>query len=97
MFYINIPRVMTSETQLTDKKTNLPLHEQKVVIEHPEKLCGVEASVMLRNDPNGNPKPFEPGHYELSADCLTGGKFGRPEFRCVVGRKIETAKNKAAA
>lgn len=90
-FTVYIPKVVTKSTKLVDKKTGAFLEEQLVMVQHPDQFTPVQGSVLL----DGGQKPHEPGHYELAADSIAPGEYGRPAFRLVIGRRIEAQRKVA--
>lgn len=96
MFYISIPKQITAQTSMTDKRTSTVVFEQKVILEHPDKLCGVELSLLVPNGQDGKPRFYEVGEYDLHPDSIQGGKYGRADFRVVVGKRREAAKRAPA-
>lgn len=91
-FVIHVPKVVTKPTKLVDKKTGAFREEQLIMICHPEQFTPVQSSVLLESDQ----KPYEVGHYELGADSITPGEYGRAQFRVVIGKRIEVRKAVAA-
>lgn len=93
MFTVSIPKLAVGETRMLDKKTQQPLREQKVLIQHPEQFHAVETSLIL--EPGQEPYPV--GQYEIAADSIKAGEYGRAEFRLKMGKRIEAKKLSAAA
>jgi hypothetical protein len=92
MYTVVIPKVVLKPTKLVNKKTGEMVSEQLVMINHPEYFTPVQASVLV----DDNSKAYEPGIYEMSSDSLKPGAYGRPEFRLVIGKRIDGAAKKAA-
>lgn len=88
MFTVLIPKVVTKPTKLVDKKTGVFLEEQLVQITHADLFSPVQASILLE----ATEKPKEIGRYEMAADSLSAGEYGRPAFRLKIGKKIEPQK-----
>ena len=83
MYTILIPKVVTQATKLVDKRTGEVMQEQLVAISHPELFTPIQAKVLLDG------KPYEAGTYEMAADSLTSGEYGRPAFRLKLGKKVK--------
>ena len=91
MFTVVIPKVVTKATKLVDKGTGAFLMEQLVKISHPDLFTDVQASVLLE----ATQKEYEPGTYELGADSITAGEYGRPAFRLKIGKRLDAVKKAA--
>jgi len=84
-FFIRVPRIVVRPSRVADKTTGKFREEQLLVIVHPDQLTPVQASILLPSDG----QPYAVGDYEMSSDSIQPGQYGRPEFRLVVGPKIE--------
>lgn len=91
-FSILIPKIVVRPTKLVDKKSGNFRDEQLVMIQHPDQFTPVQGSVLL----DGDQKPYEIGTYELGADSITPGEYGRAQFRLVIGKRVDAAAKKAA-
>lgn len=92
MFTVVIPKIVLKPTKLVNKKTGEMVSEQIVTIHHPEYFTPVQASVLV----DDNSKAYETGTYELSSDSLKPGAYGRPEFRLVIGKRLDVSPKKVA-
>lgn len=92
MFFVRIPKEATKPTRIVDKKTGELRIEQTVLIVHPEQFTPVQASVLLE----AGQTPYPVGDYEIAADSISPGEYGRAAFRLVIGARRGVAQSKAA-
>lgn len=85
MYRVLIPKVVVNPTKLVDKTTGEVKQEQLVKIAHPDLFCEIAGKVLLDG------KPYEPGIYEMAADSLAAGEYGRPSFRLKIGKLLQKA------
>lgn len=83
-FIVSIPALKVQDTRLVDKESGAFLQEQLITVFHPDMFTPVQAAVLL----DSNQQPYEIGKYELAADSIQAGKYGRPEFRVRIGKKL---------
>ncbi|MCK5770834.1 single-stranded DNA-binding protein [Algiphilus sp.] len=87
-FFVRIPQVVTRPTKLMGRESGKPLHEQLVLVCHPQQFTPVQDSVLLEE----GQQPYQPGEYHLGWESITAGKYGRSEFRLKIGELIRQAK-----